>query len=317
MRRQAGQALRELHCLGLQHGVVHAVPDQTPLRGLLGADALVEQRHAQRPRGANQARDEPGAPQVRHEAQARQEGQVEVGAARGQHHVAGERDAHARAGRRTVDGTDDGYRQGAHRANEGVAEFLHPVGGFIAACLAGLRRARSVHGTQVGAGAEGLSGASQHHRANLAVPGDARQSVAQCQLQGLGDRIELVGQVERQGGDAAVAIEVEEHVGHQSLSRTTRWAGPLPSHGDGCRPAGALAGRGRGARVRSATPPARSTVSMCESAIRTPCWRRARRVDGSARWGDGQAGAIPCATLRHGPARPQSPLWAAVRKGKR
>src|SRR6476469_9914865 len=67
LRRAAGQALEQRAGLGLEVGVGDDLVDEAPGHGLLGADALAEERHLRRAGEADAARDQQRGAAVGHQ----------------------------------------------------------------------------------------------------------------------------------------------------------------------------------------------------------------------------------------------------------
>ena len=93
------------------------------------------------------------------------------------------------------------------RAPPDAAHVLEPTGPSAA---------RHALTRQVGAGAEALAGTGDHEHAVVAVARDLVEHVAQAAPHRAGDRVELVGPVERERHDAVAPFD-EEVVGHRPL----------------------------------------------------------------------------------------------------
>ena len=182
--------------LRLELVVVDHLPDQPPGLGLFGRKRLGQHGESAGARRADEARQCPGAAGVWDETDAGK-GLQEARAARRKHQVAGERNVGAGAGGNAVDGGDHRLFQRRDEANERVVPLLEPVAAIGHDAVAG----RAGLG-QVLTGAEGTSRSRQHDHPALRIAARSFQRRPQLGVHPRGERVELVGPVEGQSGDA-------------------------------------------------------------------------------------------------------------------
>eukprot|EP01022_Parablepharisma_sp_SALTPOND_P021539 TRINITY_DN427_c0_g2_i1.p1 TRINITY_DN427_c0_g2~~TRINITY_DN427_c0_g2_i1.p1 ORF type:complete len:1279 (+),score=502.02 TRINITY_DN427_c0_g2_i1:12957-16793(+) len=205
-----GEVLR--HGAGLLHQlvVVDAFPDQAPLLGLLGADLVAQQCHAHGARRAHQARQEIGAAGIGDQPQLAEHFD-EIGRACRQHDVAGQRDIGAGTGSHAIDGADHREGQGAQRFHQWAIVFLD---GF-AQVDGGVARLDGAV-AQVLAGAEAAAGTGQQQHAHRGIGLQAGDGVAQLQVHGDREAVELVRAIEGDDGDAVAVLDEDGCVVHGS-----------------------------------------------------------------------------------------------------
>ena len=123
---------------------------------------------------------------------------------REQPEVGGQRDHRAGAGGDAVDGGDHGHRQLAQRLDDraGHPRELAQLGGLALDQLADDL-------LDVAAGAEAAALAGDHQHPRVAAVGQLGEQVAQVRVGLERQRVELVGSVQRDRGDAVAHIEIE------------------------------------------------------------------------------------------------------------
>ncbi|MCY1541958.1 hypothetical protein D9M68_776770 [compost metagenome] len=189
--------------------VRHALPDQSPILRLLGAELVAQHRQAHGAGAADQARQRERAAGVGDEPQPA-ERLNEAGRCLGNDNIAGESQVGARPGRHAVHTHHDGHGQGVQAAHQRRVELVdglaqvgrRAVGGRLALA-------------QVLAGAEAAARAGQHQHAR-AFRFNAGQGVGHLAMHIGGEAVQFVGAVQRQARDAAGQVELNVLVGHVS-----------------------------------------------------------------------------------------------------
>ncbi len=232
---------RTLSTTAGQLGVLDALPDQAPIRGLLRRELVAEQREAHRARRSDETRQEVRAARVRNEADLR-ERLDEARRFGSDDEIARQRDVGPRARRHAVDDADDRQRQRTQAQDERLV-VAFDRGAEVHRRLTG----RDGAIREILAGAEAAARPGQQQCAHRRVVLDAQERVANLGMHRVVEAVEAIGAIERQPRDPAVDREQDIFVAHgwfapfRSAMRHYASSSPLPSRGGGA--AGFACGR--------------------------------------------------------------------------
>ena len=177
--------------------------------GLLGVEDLPGEDHLARLRHAHHARQEVRPTPVGMQA-APDEGLREPRGAGGEADVAGEGQVHPGADGGAVHRGDERLRRVAHLQHRAVARRRHALHERPPAT----RLVRVLHRLDVATGAKALARAGDDDHAYVRVVDGAREAGRQVFAQRAAERVEAVGPVQRQRGDAILGLVEEALVAH-------------------------------------------------------------------------------------------------------
>ena len=187
------------------------------------------------------------------------EGLRELGRRRGDADVAAQRQVHPGAGGRAVDGGDDRLRRIPHGQQRQVAIRRDLLAQRpLAPTFLGL-----VHGLDVAAGAEALARAGDDDHAHVRIVAALEDGVVQIVTQSVAERVQALGAIQREGGDAVLELEEQALVSHvvtlsprraarECSSRRVGAGGPGRACGPSTRPALPASTRRRPRRCEAA-----------------------------------------------------------------